>query len=97
MVHSLPLHPPGSLIRHVAFTSDSRLCAVVLPPNEVQLIDPSGGTELIRLRLSAGHLLAKPLFSPDNQFLVVTSTDHHVLIWNLAELRGKLRELGLDW
>ena len=95
--HTLARPVSGELPSRVAFTSDSRVCAVVMPPNEIQLLDVDGGQELIRLQPPTRHLLAELAFSPDNQFLAASSSDHHVLIWNLAELRSKLSEIGLDW
>jgi WD40 repeat protein/serine/threonine protein kinase len=96
MLHSVPRRPPGQLPPSFAFTSDSHLCAAVLPPNQVVLIDTATGIELATLPV-VHHAVSRPAFSPDNQFLAVTSLDHHLLVWDLAKLRGKLRELGLDW
>lgn len=93
---SLPRHPVSQLPPFFAFTGDSQICAASLPPNHVLLIDTATGKELATLP-AATHILNRCAFSPDGRFLAVASTEHHALIWDLTKLRGKLRELGLDW
>lgn len=95
--HSIPRDPPCQLPPMEAFTSDSRICAVVFSPGEVRLFETQAGTELVRLHPNARCLLFRPLFSPDDRFLVVASTDHQLLIWDLARLRSQLAALRLDW
>jgi serine/threonine protein kinase len=97
VVQSVPRTPAGALPAPLTFSHDSRLCAVTVSPNQVQLIDPDSGRELVNLQTPEPHLLGRIAFGPDDQRLAVASTDHHVLLWDLAKLRGKLRELGLDW
>jgi WD40 repeat protein len=95
-LHSFPRLPAGQLAPSFAFTRDARLCAVALPPNRLLLIDPMAGDEIAMLPAEA-HVLCRVAFSPDERFLAVSSTDHHVLIWDLEKLRAKLEELGLNW
>jgi WD40 repeat protein len=95
--HSVRRDPRSPLPPLEAFTSDSRICAAVFPPNGVQLIDTESGQELVRLQPHANHLLSRAVFSPDNRFLAVASEDHHLLIWDIAALRTSLAELDLDW
>ena len=52
---------------------------------------------------TAGLLLPLPpntrplALSPDGRQLAVTVQERHVQVWDLAEVRLRLRELGLDW
>jgi serine/threonine protein kinase len=96
LLHSVPRQPPGQLPPAVAFTADSGLCAIVLPPNRILLVDPTTGAELALLP-ARSHFPIKAAFSPDQQTLAAVSTDHHLLIWDLGQLRRKLGQLGLDW
>jgi WD40 repeat protein/serine/threonine protein kinase len=96
VMHVIPRHLPGPLPPGFAFTSDSRMCAAGLAPDRLLLFDVETGLELATLPANH-HMLQQPAFSPDNQLLAATSVDHHVLLWNLPELRGKLEELGLNW
>ena len=95
-VHTVLRVPAGALAISAAFTSDSRMCALTLPPNQVQLVDAKTGTELITLQTPERHLFGSLAFCPGDQLLAVVSADHHVLLWDLPKLRGKLGELGLD-
>ena len=82
---------------NIQFASNSRICAVALPPNQLQLMDVQTGAELALLQSHENHMLGRVTFSPDDRFLAAVSGDHNVLVWNLTELREKLRELQLDW
>jgi serine/threonine protein kinase/WD40 repeat protein len=95
-LHSVPRQPQGQLPPAVAFTADSRLCAIVLPPNRILLVDATTGAELALLP-ARSYFPVKAAFSPDQRSLAAVSTDHHLLIWELDQLRSKLGELGLDW
>jgi serine/threonine protein kinase/WD40 repeat protein len=96
LLHSVPRDPPGQIPPATAFTGDGALCAIVLPPHRVLLVNPETGEELATLP-ARHHFLVKAAFSPDQQYLAAVSTDHRLLIWDLERLRGRLRELSLDW
>jgi WD40 repeat protein len=74
----------------------SSLCAVVLPPDEILIVDTTTGAKLATLPASS-YILWGVSFGPDDRFLAATSSDHRVLIWDFVKLRHELRELGLDW
>jgi len=88
--------PVSDLTPHFDFSHDSAICAAVLPPDRLALIDAATGRELASIPASP-YLFARPAFSPDDRYLAVASVDHHVLIWDVSQLRGELRRLGLDW
>jgi WD40 repeat protein len=96
VLQRIPRQPSSQLPPHFAFTGDSRLCAVVLPPNRVLLLDTISGHELATLP-AGSHFPVKAAFSPDQKQLAAVSVDHNLLIWDLEGLRHKLAELGLDW
>ncbi len=81
----------------MTFSTDSHLCAIIVPPDQVELVDADSGAKLVNLRTPEPHLLARARFSPNSQVLAVASLDHYVILWDLAKLRGKLGDLGLDW
>ena len=95
--HTVARMPPGALPATITFSSDSSMCAITVPPSQVQLVDPDSGNQLVTLETPEPHLLTRQAFSPDNRRLAVASLDHCVLLWDLAKLRAKLSELGLDW
>jgi serine/threonine protein kinase len=95
-LYTIPRIPPLSLSPSFAFTHDARIGAVTFPPNRVLLFDTRSGEELASLSADQ-YMLAGPGFSPDAGALAAASTDHHILIWDIAKLRGFLRDLGLDW
>jgi WD40 repeat protein len=96
ILHVLSRDPPGPLAPLIDFTADSRTCAVGLAPHRLLLLDVETGTELATL--PANHyMIQQPAFGPDARTLAAASSDHHVLVWDLARLRSKLAELSLDW
>lgn len=95
-LHAFPRRPIQPLPPQFAFTRDSRLCAAVLPPDRVLLVDTRAGVELAVFPVGQ-HILSRAGFSPDGRVLAAASTDHHVLLWDLEETRRQLRDLGLDW
>jgi WD40 repeat protein len=93
---TMPRRPVSPMMPAFAFSHDSRVCAAVLPPDRLVLIDAASGEELASMPANQS-VFARLAFSPDDRLLAVASVDHHVLIWDIAELRGELRRLGLDW
>jgi tetratricopeptide (TPR) repeat protein len=61
----------------------------------VLLVD-SAGRPLARLSDMGTDEVRYPVFSPDGATLAVL-TASELYIWDLAELRRRLREIGLDW
>jgi WD40 repeat protein len=97
LAHTIPRDPEGTLPAAVTFSPDSRLCAVIVPPNHVEVVDSEWGSKLVSLHTPEPHLLTRVAFSPNSQLLAVASLDHYAILWDLTKLRGKLRDLGLDW
>jgi serine/threonine protein kinase/WD40 repeat protein len=93
---SMARKPVSPLTPSFAFTHDAKLCAAVLPPDRLVLVDVATAGELGSMPTSQS-VLAGLAFSPDDRLLAVASEDHHVLIWDIDKLRAELRRLGLDW
>ena len=96
VVHSILRRPSRPLPPRFAFMRGSSLCAVVLPPDEILIVDTKTGAKLATLPASS-YMLWGVSFGPGDRFLAATSSDHRVLIWDFVKLRQELRELGLDW
>jgi WD40 repeat protein len=97
VAHVVPRTPSGALPALATFSHDSRVCALIVPPNLIQLVDSASGKPLVRLQTPERHLFTRLAFSPNDQFLAAGSLDHYVLLWDLFKLRAKLTELALDW
>ncbi|MEM7310097.1 MAG: protein kinase [Planctomycetota bacterium] len=80
----------------LAYSEDGKLVAVTLTHSDVGIYEAETLEPLARLEapdpVRPGHLC----FSPDGTVLAASSTTNRVQIWNLAELRSALAELGLD-
>jgi hypothetical protein len=81
----------------VAFSPDDRLLAAPYSRFALQLLRPEDGEPLVRLTSPvADETLDDYAFSRDGRFLAAADA-RRVHVWDLADLRGRLRELGLDW
>jgi WD40 repeat protein len=63
----------------------------------VELIDPESGSVLCRLEAPDISPISWVGISPDSNHLVVCRSQADVQIWNLFEIRSRLRQIGLDW
>jgi len=83
-------HPP-------AFTSDGRLMALGIAPDQVLLADAATGRELARLTTLQPVAPTPIVCSPDRTKLIARTNQKTVLVWDLRQIRDQLRPLGLDW
>jgi WD40 repeat protein len=63
----------------------------------VELVDPESGSVLARLDAPDIRPISWVGISPDSNHLVVCRSQADVQIWNLFEIRSRLRQIGLDW
>jgi WD40 repeat protein len=84
-----------------AFTPDGATFAAWSRPGVVTLFDTRDGRELVSLPVTArtgsfdthGELQ----FTHDGRKLLVVADMRHVQVWDIADLRGQLATVGLDW
>jgi serine/threonine protein kinase/WD40 repeat protein/tetratricopeptide (TPR) repeat protein len=95
--HRIDQERDGLPDRQPAFTSDGRLMAVGIAPDQVLLAEVATGRELARLT-TLQPVTPEPLtFSPDGTKLVASTRRKTVLVWDLRRIRAQLAPLGLDW
>jgi Flp pilus assembly protein TadD len=81
-----------------AFSSDSRIFDCEDGTGAILLAEADTGRELARLEQSDSVRSGWMDFSPDGSKLLVTWNDKpYISIWDLAELRRRLAQMGLDW
>ncbi len=66
------------------------------PEGLVQLWDPASG-ELLATLPTGMSTLSRIALSPTGKWLVAGDLDGRARLWDLADLRRQLREVGLDW
>ncbi len=88
---------PRRSVNHpqAAWSPDGTLLLVHEHDGAVRLL--AVGTWEEMAELPAPPLVRSPAFSPDGRWLAVPGEKTGVNLWNLALLRKRLKELGLDW
>ena len=87
----------GNAFYRPAFTSDGRLMALGIAPDQVMLADAATGRELARLTTLQPVTPTPIVFSPDGTKLIARTNQSSVLVWDLRQIRDHLGLLGLDW
>ena len=80
-----------------AFTSDGRLMAMGIAPDQVLLADAATGREVARLTTLEAVTPTPLAFSPDRTKLVARTDRKTVLVWDLRRIRERLVAMELDW
>jgi serine/threonine protein kinase/WD40 repeat protein len=87
-------HYPG----HAAFSPDGRLMAMEMAPAVMSLMDTATGRTVARLEDPHGDRATWQGFTPDGtRLVVVASYSSAIHVWDLRAVRGRLREMNLDW
>lgn len=87
-------HFPG----HVAFSPDGRLMALEMAPAVIHVIDHASYRTVARLEDPYGDRATWQGFTPDGAGLVVVSAYAGAIhVWDLREVRARLKPMGLDW
>jgi eukaryotic-like serine/threonine-protein kinase len=87
----------GVAFHSPAFTSDRRMMAMGIAPDQVLLADAATGRELARLTTLQSMTPTPLVFSPDGTKLVARTDQETVLVWDLRRIRDQLALRGLDW
>jgi WD40 repeat protein len=84
---------PGNL----AFSPDGRLLALARTRAEVALYDYPSLRELAAFEAPRAPAIVFLTFDTTGRHLAVSSTLNRVHLWDLAQMRRELAQLGLDW
>ncbi len=80
------------------FAPDGKVLAVETGAGAVRLLEPASGLEFGRLANPYQDKAFRICFSPDGVFLVTLGWDPYPIhVWDLRKIRGRLKELDLDW
>jgi WD40 repeat protein len=85
------------LLGAAAFSTDSRVLAVVRDQYSVQLFDLSTFRSLGILTPPGENPIEVLEFSPDSRRLAAGCLTGRLRSWNLGSTRQRLAEFGLDW
>jgi tetratricopeptide (TPR) repeat protein/WD40 repeat protein len=95
--HGIDQERDGYTLQRPAFTSDGRLMAVGIAPDQVLLAEVATGRELARLTTLQPVAPTPLVLSPDGTKLVASTRKKTVLVWDLRRIRNQLAPMGLDW
>ncbi len=89
----------GSILpARMCFSRDGRLVVLAKSSQVVSLVNPDDGQEVASFDLGAADSQVGLVgISDDKSRLAVASIDRSIFLWNLAQVRHRLRALGLDW
>jgi serine/threonine protein kinase len=79
-----------------AYAHKDSLVALLTSRSHIRLLRPEDGREYLTLSTHGDRHIDALLFSPDDRYLVATSPDHRLFVWDLETLRARLAGLGLD-
>jgi hypothetical protein len=95
VVLDIPIRDNARVWIPAAFSPDSALLAVTVVQREVRLLRTETWEVVTTFPVATGDRLLSLNFTPDGARLVGTS-DGAVHIWDVARIRAKWRELGVD-
>jgi WD40 repeat protein len=93
---SIPLQRTSDPAR-LAFSDDGRMLAVERTLTELALLDPRDMRELARLQSREPMILTPMRFSPDGSVLAAGTASGYLHVWDLRQIRARLRDMHLDW
>jgi signal transduction histidine kinase len=97
VLHRIPTDSGTDLPSFAAFSSDSRLVAVIKQLNRVELFETDTWQPVAALSPPDPQLVNWISFNPGSQLLAVATRGDIIQMWNLAAIRERLDSLGLDW
>jgi WD40 repeat protein len=81
---------------HIAVSPDGRWLAAEPTPSSVAIVDLERGAVVLNFREERSPIWSFA-WSPDARRLAVGLSDGGIVIWDLARVRLRLAEVGLDW
>ncbi|MBI5387265.1 MAG: hypothetical protein HZA90_21570 [Verrucomicrobia bacterium] len=81
----------------LAFSPDGQLLAVTHTLRQVRLLTPDGSAVLASLDAPTPERITALTFSGDSSVLAAATDNGAVQVWNLRDLRTRLRAMKLDW
>ena len=94
---SHPRERAGGSASPLAFSTDSKVLAILQNPRLVQLIDVATGQELASLTSPDPRPIGDLSISADGSRLAAVCGDGVIQVWDLRALRQGLADVGLDW
>lgn len=85
--------------QEIAFSPDSRMLAIGQPSGIIRLTDPATGVDWATLTDPAKNPGSFLVFSPNQSRLIAIAAGEQAAprIWNLAVMRERLTQRGLEW
>ena len=81
----------------IAESNDGTMVAAGIPPYAVSLVDAATGRWLANLEHPDSQPINYVAFSPDGHWFAVACTSHVTQLWDLRELRSRLKAMNADW
>ncbi|PWU08289.1 MAG: hypothetical protein C5B50_29870 [Verrucomicrobia bacterium] len=97
LVKQWPVTFGGWMGSRIAFSRNGRWVAAPWGGSRFQLLDARDFSELCVFKAPLGFEAISAVWSRDDSKLYLLDSGHRLYEWDIAALRGALRELGLDW
>lgn len=78
-------------------SGDGNIVAVAIPPHVISFVDTASGRWLANLEHPNPQPINDITFSPDGHWFAVACTSHVTQLWDLRELRSRLKRMNADW
>lgn len=79
-----------------AYSPDGKLLVSIYSRYQPQLINPESGNRITFLAAPAKFAFSNAQWSEDGRFVLMTDKER-IHVWDIAQIRIRLREMGLDW
>jgi WD40 repeat protein len=84
------------MVQSLAFSPDSRVLAGASTMTDIRLLRPDTFEEIATLTSPQFQMINRMAFNHDGSRLAATA-GKTIHVWDLREVRQRLRELDLDW
>ncbi len=87
----------SGLYGNTVFSIDNSLLLIQHTREDIARIRTGTWDEVLRLQSTAREALGSACIGLDSRWLAALGTSSEVWLWNMTELRRRLRDPGLDW